>query len=388
MSRVQDVLAKFKQGQKAALRVQSDARQEREDRLAKAAGGGGAGRGKAKAPARPRKAASGDASASVASGGGAVADWKQRSRTAAPTVPLGVKIKAVVDFLRASGEPQMPSAVAASTGFNPQLDAGLAAALASNAKVVAQDDGRYAYKPEVANLHSKQELIDYLRRRERQGEGYAALGELQDAYPAARSDLEALKKEGLLFSLPAGDAQRKEVFYPVDTRMQLKVDADLQEMWLSLGAQLPEDEDEMAAELQKIGMKPAPRVVVERREAREKKKKARKARRLTKVTNVHLAHLLEGDAPTNIETAMAAGAALGAAALHKHHKHERERDTAAAQAGVPAHAGAPATAPAAPATQAMPPTASGAAAPAPGTTTTTHTTTHSSQAASYERNMR
>lgn len=158
MSRVQDVLAKFKQGQKAALRVQSDARQEREDRLAKAAGGGGAGplprlaatsapplrrhrlrlcpawcsgppvnptscrcvhagRGKAKAPARPRKAASGDASASVASGGGAVADWKQRSRTAAPTVPLGVKIKAVVDFLRASGEPQMPSAVAASTGL-------------------------------------------------------------------------------------------------------------------------------------------------------------------------------------------------------------------------------------------------------------------------------
>ena len=50
------------------------------------------------------------------------------------------------------------------------------------------------------------------------------------------------------------------------------------------------------------GMKPAPRRAVEKREAREKKK-ARKARRLTRVTNVHLQHLLEGNGPTNIETA-------------------------------------------------------------------------------------
>lgn len=101
------------------------------------------------------------------------------------------------------------------------------------------------------------------------------------------------------------------------------------------------------------GLKPAPRQVIEKREAREKKKKARKVgagccvwgaglqqllllclahppgpaparprracphlcprtsppaaclqqRKLTRVTNVHLAHLLEGEAPTNIETA-------------------------------------------------------------------------------------
>ena len=51
------------------------------------------------------------------------------------------------------------------------------------------------------------------------------------------------------------------------------------------------------------GLKPAPRQVVEKREARAKKKKARKVRRLTKVTNVHLKHLLEGEASVNIETA-------------------------------------------------------------------------------------
>ena len=43
---------------------------------------------------------------------------------------------------------------------------------------------------EVANVRSKQEVLDYLRRREREREGYAALGELQDAYPGVRQDLE------------------------------------------------------------------------------------------------------------------------------------------------------------------------------------------------------
>ena len=184
-SRVDALLARFKTGQRRALQVQADARQEREDKLAKTEGGlrqgasgmavavvvggvwigqrlmlllssrrhtgtyGGpmkvtqcrcsreewtgmrrAGRlcapnqqttGKAKSKPRPRKAGSaisGDASASVASGGGgAVADWKQRSRSGQAAVPLGVKLKAVVDFLRASGEPQRALALAAATGL-------------------------------------------------------------------------------------------------------------------------------------------------------------------------------------------------------------------------------------------------------------------------------
>ena len=58
---------------------------------------------------------------------------------------------------------------------------------------------------EVANVRNKAELLDYLRRRERQGEGYAALGELADAYPGARQDLEVgaecllrLRRSGVL----------------------------------------------------------------------------------------------------------------------------------------------------------------------------------------------
>ena len=140
-------------------------------------------------------------------------------------------------------------------------------------------------------------------RRERQGEGYASLGELGDAYPGAKADLEvggwvggwgwgwgglggwvlpachpqaaptlcrpplsaatsasaaaallqALKADGLVLSLPAADTSRREMYYPVDQRLHLRVDPDLQELWLSVGAGLPEEDDELAAELRKIG---------------------------------------------------------------------------------------------------------------------------------------
>ena len=65
--------------------------------------------------------------------------------------------------------------------------------------------------------------------------------------------MQALKADGLVLSLPAADTARREMYYPVDQRLHLRVDPDLQELWLSVGAGLPEEEDEMAAELRKIG---------------------------------------------------------------------------------------------------------------------------------------
>lgn len=112
--------------------------------------------GKAKAKPRARKTvsgASGDPSASVASGGAlaaAAADWKARSRSGQQAVPVGVKLKAVVDALRASGEPQHPQAIANATGWDPRTDAALAQALAANNKVALQADGLYAYIPGAA----------------------------------------------------------------------------------------------------------------------------------------------------------------------------------------------------------------------------------------------
>jgi hypothetical protein len=170
MSRVDALLASFKQGQRKALQLQAEARQEREEKLAKAAAGGAGGRlaswseplTQCRRFRRPRRnrpmpatsacsssavvapvvhslprcaagrgrgrgaggrgrggkatsAASGDASASVASAG--VTDWRQRSRTAQQATPLGVKLKAIVDFLRARADPQSAQAVAAATGL-------------------------------------------------------------------------------------------------------------------------------------------------------------------------------------------------------------------------------------------------------------------------------
>ncbi len=40
--------------------------------------------------------------------------------------------------------------------------------------------------------------------------------------------VQELKREGLVLSLPAADVTRKEVYYPVDQRIKMKVDADLQ----------------------------------------------------------------------------------------------------------------------------------------------------------------
>jgi hypothetical protein len=169
MSRVDALLANFKQRNKASIATLAELRQERDARLAKAqggqqgggarAGGSGAGAGagwcwwwqrglpglpclaccrcnahhlpslasaagrggrggKATAGRGARKAAStASGDASTASGAPAGADWKQRSRQAQPSLPLGVKIKAVVDFLRASAEPQQASAIAGTTSL-------------------------------------------------------------------------------------------------------------------------------------------------------------------------------------------------------------------------------------------------------------------------------
>jgi hypothetical protein len=45
---------------------------------------------------------------------------------------------------------------------------------------------------------------------------------------ACAPPLQELKREGLLLSLPAGEVARKEVFYPVDLKMKLKIDPDVQ----------------------------------------------------------------------------------------------------------------------------------------------------------------
>lgn len=46
---------------------------------------------------------------------------------------------------------------------------------------------------------------------------------------------QALKREGVVFSLPAAEAARKEVYYPVDQRLTMRVDDDLRVGGRALG---------------------------------------------------------------------------------------------------------------------------------------------------------
>ena len=73
------------------------------------------------------------------------------------------------------------------------------------------------------------------------------------------------------------------------------------ELWQRIGSDMPDEDDELADELRKAGLAPAPRKAPRKRAKEERKRKARKARRLTRVTNVHLKHLFEGEAPTQID---------------------------------------------------------------------------------------
>ena len=59
-------------------------------------------------------------------------------------------------------------------------------------------------------------------------DGHTCTSPLHCRHCTAPVFLQALKREGLVLSLPASDVARKEVFYPVDQRLQMRVDDDLQ----------------------------------------------------------------------------------------------------------------------------------------------------------------
>ena len=89
------------------------------------------------------------------------------------------------------------------------------------------------------------------------------------------------------------------MLYPIDPGLAgAAVDADVAALWH--GTEVPEDDEELAAELGRAGLAPTARRAPRKRAA-EKRKKARKAARLRAVTNVHLMHLLEGSAPVQID---------------------------------------------------------------------------------------
>ncbi len=295
------VLAAFRTGQIKGTQMVAEAAAEREERLAKAAAkkaapkkAGGAARRRA-APAASADAPSGSPSA------GASGDW--RRSLAAPVLPLGLRLKQVLDFLRAREAPATAAQIFAATKHDPSAEPDLARELAANPKVAADLEARtYAYSAHAGLVRDRAALLDHLRR----AGAPVPLSEVADAYGAVAEDLAAIKAEGLVVGLHSFDpAVAGEVLFTTDIRLAgLAVDAEVAAVWHA--TELPDDEEELAAELRRAGLAPAPRRAPRKRAAADKKKRKRKATRLRAVTNVHLMHLLEGEGADAIDAPPAA----------------------------------------------------------------------------------
>lgn len=203
----------------------------------------------------------------------------------------------MIDWLRGHEAPASAAEIATATGRDLRAEPDLAEALEANPKVLCEDDERYTYRPD-ANVRDKAQLLDYVRR----AGAPVAMSELADAYRGVAADVGGLKAEGLVLGLHSFDPEVGcEVLYPVDLRLAgWQVDGEVAAVWGR--TQVPDDDEEVAAELNKAGLMPAPRRAPRKARAGEKKRKQRKASRLRAVTNVHLMHLLEGDAPTAIDS--------------------------------------------------------------------------------------
>lgn len=252
-------------------------------------------------PPRKRKAASvsetlsSEPSTSATSATPSLASAWQASPTE-DRRPLGLRQKLVVDYLRGQAHAQTPARILAATTCDVERDELLVRVLTANEKVGWDAEGRLFYRAEI-DVKSKAALLERIRR----AEPPVSAGDVADAYPGVAGDLDELCAEGLVLRLACADPEvGADVLFPVDLRLRgAAVDADVVALWHAV--EIPEADDLVAEQLLKIGLVPAPRAAVARREKRERVKKPRKASKLRSVTNVHLMHLLEGEAPTTIE---------------------------------------------------------------------------------------
>jgi transcription initiation factor TFIIE subunit beta len=205
--------------------------------------------------------------------------------------------KQVVDFLRKRESPATATEIAVATGREIQKEPDLASALDANPKIeVDVDAGTFAYLPE-ANVRNREQLLDYICR----AGAPVATSELADAYRTVLDDVAALKNEGLVLGLHSFDPEINcEVLYAVDKKLAgIECDPEVAALWLS--TDVPDDDEEVVAELQKVNLPHVPRKAPRKTMPKEKKRRQRKASKLRAVTNAHLMHLLEGDGPTAID---------------------------------------------------------------------------------------
>lgn len=205
--------------------------------------------------------------------------------------------KQVVDFLKQREGAARSAEIASATGRYLEREPDLEAALEANPKIAKDaDTNAYMYLPD-SNVRDKSQLLEYVKRAGMP----VTIQEIADAYKAVMDDVAALKTEGAVLGLHSFDPEIGcEVLYPVDVRLLgLEADPEVAAVWHA--SDVPDEDEEVAAQLKAIGQNPAPRKAPRKRAAAEKKRKKRRATKLRAVTNVHLMHLLEGEAPAAID---------------------------------------------------------------------------------------
>jgi hypothetical protein len=223
-------------------------------------------------------------------------EWK----TALPdtVLPLGMRLKQVIDFLRQRETAASVAEISAATGRQVDREEDLASALEVNPKVMIDAvENTLIYVPD-ANIRDKNQLLDYVLR----SGAPVAVKELADSYKAVMDDVATLKAEGKIVGLHSYDPEVAcEVLYPVDQSLAgLAADSEVTAVWYA--TEIPEDDEETAAGLRSFGQVPAPRKAPRKKEkSTENKKRKKRSVRLRAVTNVHLIHLIEGEGPATID---------------------------------------------------------------------------------------
>lgn len=293
-SNIQDVLNKFRTDFSKNAKVLAEGAKARNDKLKQQQQKSST---TARRPATQRsRRAKSSKGQTEASSGQKSQEWMNEAKNP-DELPLGMRQKQVIDFLKDTEAPASLEDVLNATGRNIDAEEDLKKALDAHPKIaVDTSSGMYSYVPD-ANVKNKQQLLDFVR-----ASGVPVpVPEILDSYKRVVEDIKSLKESKLLIGIHSYQPDLNcEVLYAMDPALcGLHGDADVTALWANFA--VPDTDDGIDEALKKAGITPAPRKEKPKRLVSEKKKKKRKQTKLRAVTNAHLMHLLEGEGPTAID---------------------------------------------------------------------------------------
>ncbi|KAJ2353714.1 transcription factor TFIIE beta subunit, TFIIEB, Tfa2, partial [Coemansia erecta] len=154
--------------------------------------------------------------------------------------------------------------------------------LANNAKVTYNPKThKLAYKPEF-DIRTSDELLDYLRQMP--DNGGLDVKRLNDSYLADKLGkvIAELREKRLILATCDKDNRPRFIFYN-NRVLDTTIDQEMKNSWMRM---VVPDENELAAEMKKAGLRPT--MIEKGEEEKVEVKKPKRAQRKTKITNTHL----------------------------------------------------------------------------------------------------